>query len=270
MASTTLSPFGNAVAGAGGSVVALAAVYPLDVVKTRLQVQNRPAQSVKENNGKPYQSTLHELFSIIRCDGLAGLYAGLPAGLVGQASTNFAYFYFYSAIRGAYTKNRQAENVLSTAAELLIGAGAGALGTVNRTALAQIFTIPVSVVVTRQQTMPSNERFGFAETWAQIVREDGYRGLWKGLKPSMILVSNPAITYGFFEKLRSVIVARQRAVGVANPEKVSTLQLFLLGVLSKSIATIKATTSGSHLGLKFCQLPLHLREGQVTVQTAKG
>ena len=38
-----------------------------------------------------------------------------------------------------------------------------------------------------------------------INSEDGYSGLWRGLKASLVLVVNPAITYGAYQRLREAI-----------------------------------------------------------------
>ena len=85
-----------------------------------------------------------------------------------------------------------------TAIELSLGAVAGAV--------AQIFTIPVAVITTRQQTQAKDERKGLIETGKEIVdSEDGWTGLWRGLKASLILVVNPAITYGAYQRLKDII-----------------------------------------------------------------
>lgn len=62
-------------------------------------------------------------------------------------------------------------------AELILGALAGALG--------QVFTIPVSVVATRQQLDDKSQ--SLLATTLEIVREDGITGLWNGLKASLVL-----------------------------------------------------------------------------------
>jgi len=72
--------------------------------------------------------------------------------------------------------------------ELLLGAVAGAL--------AQLFTIPISVVATRQQLEIDHNGQSLSETVVDILKDDGITGLWRGLKPSLVLTINPAITYG--------------------------------------------------------------------------
>ena len=131
-------------------------------------------------------------------DGVAGLYAGMAGSLIGVASTNFAYFYWYTIVRTLYISSQKVSSPPSTAIELSLGAVAGAI--------AQLFTIPVAVVTTRQQTVSKAERKGLIATGREVVNsEDGWTGLWRGLKASLVLVVNPAITYGAYQRLREVI-----------------------------------------------------------------
>lgn len=158
---------------------------------------------------------------IFRKTGLAGLYAGMSSSLLGVASTNFAYFYWYSVVRTLYVA-RAKSTALSTATELSLGAVAGAL--------AQLFTIPVAVITTRQQTRPASApQLGLLETGKEVVAEDGASGLWRGLKASLVLVANPAITYGSYQRFREIIFGGRT--------KLSPWEAFVLGALSKSVAT---------------------------------
>ena len=131
-------------------------------------------------------------------EGFAGLYSGLQGALIGVASTNFAYFYWYSTVRTIYMSSLRLHKPPGTAAELSLGAVAGAL--------AQLFTIPVSVVTTRQQTQPKGEKKGLIETGREVMEgDDGWTGLWRGLKASLVLVVNPAITYSAYRRLRETL-----------------------------------------------------------------
>ncbi|KAL4931737.1 putative peroxisomal carrier protein [Aspergillus undulatus] len=220
-----LSPWGSAVAGATGAVLANAIVYPLDLVKTKLQVQVKKADDEKERSTDDvhYKSTWDAIAKILDKEGIEGLYSGMAGSLIGVASTNFAYFYWYSVVRTLYMSSERVPKPPGTATELSLGAVAGAV--------AQVFTIPVAVITTRQQTQPKEDKKGLIETGKEVVNsEDGWSGLWRGLKASLILVVNPAITYGAYQRFKDILFPGRTSL--------KPWEAFLLGALSKAMATI--------------------------------
>jgi len=70
----------------------------------------------------------------------------------------------------------------------------------------------------------------------EIIREEGVTGLWLGIKPGMVLTVNPAITYGVYERLKSMLLLARAAAGAT--EKLTPGMTFLLGAFSKTLATI--------------------------------
>ncbi|KAF8071806.1 mitochondrial carrier domain-containing protein [Lyophyllum atratum] len=232
-----LTPFGAALAGALGGCFSTAVVYPLDVAKTRIQA----LPSNGKGKGKDNLSMLAVLIRIYKTDGLRGLYRGFGATMLNTFSMQYAYFFFYSFVRNSYISRRTRKlpagstlPPLSTVAELLIGALAGAL--------AQIFTIPVSVIATRQQVGRPNDNSGqsnddsFLGVAREIIEEEGVSGLWLGIKPGLVLTVNPAITYGVFERVKSLILHAQAKA--ASGTKLSPLLSFIIGAISKTLATV--------------------------------
>lgn len=221
-----LPPWGNAVAGAAGAVIANTLVYPLDLIKTRLQVQVKRSKTSNDPNPADYEhydGAIDAIQKVVAKEGVSGLYAGMAGSLLGVASTNFAYFYWYTIVRSLYMARRVSQAPAGTAVELSLGAVAGAL--------AQLFTIPVAVVTTRQQTMSKEERKGMIATGMDVINgEDGWTGLWRGLRASLVLVINPSITYGAYQRLRESLYPGKKTL--------KPWEAFLLGSLSKMLATI--------------------------------
>jgi len=187
---------------------------------------------------------LSVLLRIFRREGILGFYRGFWATMLNTFSMQYAYFFFYSFVRNSYINRLTAKlppgsklPPLSTVAELLLGALAGAL--------AQVFTIPVSVIATRQQvgrdgssptkagtsSSPVEIDDSFLGVAREIIEEEGFTGLWLGIKPGLVLTVNPAITYGVYERVKSVVT-------LAKGSKLSPFTAFILGALSKTLATV--------------------------------
>ncbi|KAI7954539.1 hypothetical protein MJO28_004939 [Puccinia striiformis f. sp. tritici] len=253
MGGKELSPFGNALAGAIGGVISNAVVYPLDTIKTKIQAQtdeidscssserdssNLPTPQLNRPNAPNRLpapaagriSAFEVIVQVLKSHGIPGFYRGFLASMLNTFSMQFAYFYWYMVVRKTYTtrvlpkpSGSKAPN-LHIITELSLGALAGAI--------AQIFTIPVSVVATRQQL--DNSKTGgksLLTTASEIISDDGITGLWRGLKPSLVLTVNPAITYGTFERLKLLVLGQKG--GTMTPGKA-----FWMGAISKTLATV--------------------------------
>lgn len=212
-------------------------------VKTRLQVQIKKKQNdvaLNPADSEHYHSTWDAITKIVNAEGIIGLYNGMAGSLIGVASTNFAYFYWYTVVRSFYLSRPGVTTPPGTAIELSLGAIAGAL--------AQLFTIPVAVVTTRQQTQPKGERKGLLATAKEVIdSEDGWTGLWRGLKASLVLVVNPSITYGAYQRLREILFKDKKVLkpweafskSSRNSHiNISLTRMIVLGAMSKSLATI--------------------------------
>ncbi|KAJ1724112.1 hypothetical protein LPJ53_001574 [Coemansia erecta] len=228
----TLPPLGHAISGAGSSALALLLIYPLDTIKTRQQVETRSSKDSDDgddddDNKGQKDSAANTLRRIVRSEGVGGLYAGLATNLANQVVNGFVYFYAYSMVRRfalrTVSKNGRS---LSTGVELAVGALAGVFN--------QLLTLPVGVVATRQQTAAADERQGWVSTVRDIVADEGVRGLWAGFRPAMLLCSNPAITYGVFEKAKAAVLRRSGG----GRAQMTAGEAFWVGALAKTLATV--------------------------------
>ena len=130
-ADAQLGPLGHAVAGGIGGVIGLFCTYPLDIVKTRMQVGGRchnsfaghsttadasasgawrffpcpldaQVQTKALKRTTDYTGTLDAIEKIVRREGVTGLYSGLNSGLIAQLVQQFVYYYCYETLKPMY------------------------------------------------------------------------------------------------------------------------------------------------------------------------
>lgn len=96
----------NMGASVGAGVLNVTVTNPLWVVKTRLMTQSMPAQyRMHCNQTTNYKGTADALATIMRTEGLRGLYSGLTPSLVGIAHVGIQ-FPLYEELKGRAAKVR--------------------------------------------------------------------------------------------------------------------------------------------------------------------
>ena len=148
-------------------------VQPLDLVKTRMQLTG------EGGTGKAYRNAFHAIASIVKAEGLLGLYAGLSAGLLRQAVYTTTRMGIYTSIADLIPKD--AFNIFcKVAIGILAGGIAAFIGTPTEVAL---------IRMTADGKLPVQERRGYKnvfECLIRIAREEGILALWKGALPTVI------------------------------------------------------------------------------------
>ncbi|XWS45478.1 hypothetical protein CRYUN_Cryun15aG0140300 [Craigia yunnanensis] len=173
----------NATAGAVAGFATVAAMYPLDIVRTRFQVNDG-----RVTNFPTYKNTAHAIFTITRLEGLKGLYAGFFPAVLGSTVSWGLYFFL--------------EEKLSPGLHLASAAEAGAL--------VSLCTNPIWLIKTRLQLQTplhqSRPYSGIYDALRTILREEGWTALYKGLGPGLLMVSHGAIQFTAYEELRRIMV----------------------------------------------------------------
>lgn len=204
----------HAVAGSTGSVVAMTAFYPLDTVRSRLQLEDREAKN-----------TLTVIQELVKEEGLETLYRGIFPVLKSLWTSNFVYFYTFHGLK-LLNRDKEAQNAVR---DLLLASIAG---------IVNVFTTtPLWVVNTRLKMagLRNHDKVnykGLIDGLIKIKKEEGLPALWSGTLASLILVSNPAIQFMIYEavkrQLEILYPGRQFGAGA----------YFLVGAFSKAVATI--------------------------------
>ncbi|CAH0398783.1 unnamed protein product [Chilo suppressalis] len=194
----------HAIAGAAGSVIGMTAFYPLDTLRSRIQV---------EDSIQLQGSTWELLMKLANEEGFESLYQGLCPVLQSLSISNFVYFYAFHALRKVTAKENSALK------DLLYGIVAGSINV--------LLTSPLWVVNTRMK-LEKNSYSSLFGGLVQVAKQEGAKGLWSGTIPSLLLVSNPAIQFMVYERLKRDLVSRQCF---------DTYNAFLVGAIAKAIAT---------------------------------
>ncbi|KAF4510412.1 hypothetical protein G6O67_002300 [Ophiocordyceps sinensis] len=211
-----MTALGHAVSGSAGTAVSTAAVFPLDLVTTRLKAQRMTRSSNKSAQQQRYEGIADALRAIVgREGGVPALYHGLGPDVAKSVTDSFLFFGFYSYLR---SRNRHPAVV----AELAMGAFAGACS--------RAFTTPISTVVTRMQM--ASKSTSLRQTLAQVYRDRGLLGLWSGYSATIFLTLNPSIT--FFVNRR---LAKRILPALEEEDIPVAWAAFLLAALSKATAT---------------------------------
>ncbi|KAF2232171.1 mitochondrial carrier [Viridothelium virens] len=244
-----LPALGEALSGATGTALSHLLIYPLDLVITRLQVQQRQHQQQKtpsENSptsnaqDRQYYANILDAFRRIYEDegGISAFYTGVVEDTAKSIADSFLFFLAYTFIRR--TRQRQRKGALPIVDELLVGMAAGAF--------AKLLTTPVQNIVTRKQTaaletqpdIPPTKKQADETAEAQTTKpvlspsshpthqstpstthiahrihaEKGLLGFWSGYSASLILTLNPALTFLLHSLLsRLLLRTRRRAPG---------------------------------------------------------
>ncbi|CAN6700916.1 unnamed protein product [Malus baccata var. baccata] len=167
---------GVALGGFGTGAIQSLILSPVELVKIRLQLQ-RDAKS------KPHQLQSHNgpidvAKSIMRAEGLRGIYRGLFITVLREAPSYGLYFWTYE-----YTREKLHPGCRKTGEEslqtMLVAGGLAGIAS-------WICCYPLDVVKTRLQAQDPSQYLpprysGIADCFRKSVRDDGYGVLWRGL-----------------------------------------------------------------------------------------
>ncbi|ODQ51479.1 mitochondrial carrier [Saitoella complicata NRRL Y-17804] len=234
------SPLHHALSGLLAGATSTTLLHPLDLLKTRLQVD----PTTKPNH---LGTSINLLRRIWREEGgVRGVYRGWTPNLVGSMSAWGIYFWVYTGLKVEVEKWR-GEGGLGSVEYLLAAAGAGAFTT--------LLTNPIWVIKTRMivHALPpsassappgSTAVVGYRslpDALRRIWREEGIRGYYRGLVPALFGVSHGAVQFAAYEKLKNwENVRNSDGAGKGNGKggKGSTWSYLWMSATSKIVASV--------------------------------
>ncbi|XP_070812363.1 solute carrier family 25 member 34 [Pituophis catenifer annectens] len=226
-AAASLSPPVDFVLGAAACCMACVFTNPLEVVKTRLQLQGE----LRSRGSYPrhYRGVLQAMVAVSQADGLRGLQKGLAAGLLYQGLMNGVRF-------GSYSHAEDIGLTQHPGGTLAAGAVAGALGA--------FVGSPAYLVKTHLQAQSAaavavghqHNHKSISGAFEAIYKRQGLLGLWRGVSGAV-----PRVTVGSSVQLATFASARE---WVARQQwfKEGSWMVALAGGMISSVAVAVAMT----------------------------
>jgi hypothetical protein len=228
-----LPALGHALAGSTGTAISNLAIYPLDLVITRLQVQKSLRKSSANPEKDEYKGVIDAFDKIYHNEGgIKAFYSGIVQDTGKSIADSFLFFLFYNYIRtNRLQKHGTKATTLPVFEELAVGTVAGACS--------KFFTTPIANIVTRKQTatmISARSSTSLAEPTvleiaSTIRNEKGLQGFWSGYSASLILTLNPSITFFLYETFKRAFLPR------SERDSPSTRATFIMAAMSKAIAS---------------------------------
>ncbi|KAK5939011.1 Mitochondrial oxaloacetate carrier protein [Knufia obscura] len=196
---------GSFIAGGIAACGAVTASHPFETIKIRLQLQGE--LQAKDVAVKKYKGVLHGVSTVVKNEGVRGIYRGLGCAYTYQILLNGCRLGFYEPLRASTTQLLfKDSNVQSLGVNVFSGAASGILGAMAGS--------PFFLVKTRLQSYSPSLPVGTQHKYKnaldgvrQIYGSEGVKGLYRGMSAAMVRTgagSSVQLPTYFFAKRRLI------------------------------------------------------------------
>ncbi len=212
-------------------------VQPLDLIKNRMQLSGEGGKA------KMYNNSFHAATTIIKNEGVAGIYAGLSAGLLRQATYTTARMGIYNSLFDHLSDNNTKPMSFFQKAGLGIFSGgvAAFIGTPTEVALIRLST---------DGNLPVSERRGYKNAFDAIFRiakEEKVTALWKGAAPTVIraMVVNGAQLASYSQAKENLVATKYFQEGILLHFCASMISGLITTIASMPVDIVKTRVQRS-------------------------
>ncbi|XP_020661945.1 mitochondrial thiamine pyrophosphate carrier [Pogona vitticeps] len=201
------------VCGGLSACVSTVTVQPLDTLRTRMAAQGEP---------KIYRNIRHAVASMYQTEGLRAFYRGLSPTVIAVVPYAGFQFSFYSLLKKLYDWVVPAEEMKTgNVKNFVCGSCAGVLS--------KTLTYPFDLFKKRLQVggfEQARAAFGQVRTYTgfvdcarHVVQEEGTRGLFKGLSPSLLKAAfSTGFTFFWYELFCGLLSTLKHSGGPKKPQ----------------------------------------------------
>ena len=234
--STTLSPsIVESAAGFSAGIVSTLAVHPFDIVKTRLQIEqnerSRPGGSMRVMRRIAREGM--DSTTRVRLAGvMQNFYRGLMPNMIGNSVSWALYFMFYGNVKDLIRAGRARTNPSTKLGKQELSGSDYFVASGVAGVLTAVLTNPIWVIKTRMLSTARNAPGAYTSTVqgsVTLYREEGVKGFYRGLIPSLFGVSHGAIQFMAYEQLKNYF-----ALSIRGGSKDGLTNLDFLGLSAAS------------------------------------
>uniref|UniRef100_A0A7S2P208 ADP,ATP carrier protein n=2 Tax=Leptocylindrus danicus TaxID=163516 RepID=A0A7S2P208_9STRA len=261
MSAKSQSILAEAAAASVGGAISASVLYPLEVLKTKMQAvesSDAPAEpSSGDSNAGSEDTTTSASYEKIAEDaedqdsskpkknlsaieftkemykdgGVAVFYDGIGTSAFQSACEKALYFFAYTYFKNFYK-----------------GIKGGAIGTTENLILGGMaewahlpITLPIDCLTTKIQTSKTNDNP--YRIMMAMFSEKGLSGMYKGWEAYTVLCLKPAIQYTVYEQIKGIMLRRRKAAPKGSRGRgksantLSAAESFLLGMVARAIST---------------------------------
>lgn len=232
------------VIGGLSGMAATCFVQPLDLVKNRMQL------SGEGGSARLYKNSFDAITTILKTEGVTGIYTGLSAGLLRQATYTTSRMGIYQSLFDHFSQNNAQLSFFSKAAIGIFSGGVAAyIGTPAEVAL---------IRMTADGKLPPAEKRGYKNVFdalVRIVREEGTATLWKGATPTVVraMVVNGAQLASYSQSKEILVANLNMKEGIPLHFVASMISGLITTIASMPVDIVKTRvqkSSGSTNALK--------------------
>ncbi|XP_054803100.1 uncharacterized protein LOC129306496 [Prosopis cineraria] len=183
LSETSQAAVANGVAGLTSSLLAQAVFVPIDVVSQKLMVQGYSGHA-------QYNGGLDVARKVLRSDGIRGLYKGFGLSVMTYAPSSAVWWASYGSsqrliwrLLGHSAENKEGPPRVQKI--VLVQATGGIIAG----ATASCLTTPLDTIKTRLQVMGHEKKISVKKVVKDLINEDGWKGLYRGLGPRFFSMS---------------------------------------------------------------------------------
>ncbi len=250
----------EALAAAVGGAVSSGVLYPLEVLKTRMQADDAttnedssatPIESNGDDNedtndeetkevAKSSSTSIDYARNLYRSEGMGVFFDGIEVSAIQSAIEKACYFFAYTALKKTYSHSRSKgphPQKLSAVAGVLLGC------------LAEWVhlpvTLPIDALTTAIQTSGGPKKIDSGTDkqkqtvlalWMVLWKEKSF---YKGIQAYWILCFKPALQYTIFEQCKAWILRLKRGRNEKRySNQLSAGEAFILGMFARTVATL--------------------------------